>query len=233
MSIMQPTYFPWAGYFNLISQVDVFIFLDDVQFEKCSWQNRNRILAEGKPLWITVPSIRRSLSERISEIQIDDRNRWREKHIKTLTQAYSKSPFKNEMLEMAGGVLDENFRALAELNIRIIQNIAEKLDCAPKFVRASAITVEGTRSERLLNMCRKFSCDEYLSPVGSRDYLEEDGVFSNSSTKLLFQDYTPGTYTQCKQPVFVSHLSILDVIANLGLQQAKSYIRTGNDCCNS
>ena len=128
ISIMQPTYFPWAGYFNLISQADVFIFLDDVQFEKCSWQNRNRILLGGNPLWITVPSIRKDISQKINEIQIDDQKHWRRKHIKTIEQAYAKSLFRSEVVELVHLIDDENINLLSELNIRIIQIIAGKLD---------------------------------------------------------------------------------------------------------
>ena len=80
-SIMQPTYLPWAGYFNLISSSDFFVFLDDVQFSKQSWQNRNRILIGDKMHWLTVPVLRENLKDKIYKIKIDDTRNWRKKHI--------------------------------------------------------------------------------------------------------------------------------------------------------
>ena len=88
--VMQPTYLPWTGYFNLIFQSDVFVFLDDVQYERGSWQNRNRILLNGQPHFLTVPSIRTQLSEQIKMVEIDAKKNWRSKHVKTIKQAYGK-----------------------------------------------------------------------------------------------------------------------------------------------
>src|SRR5437870_5440085 len=97
--IMQPTYLPWSGYFNLMSQATVFVFLDDVQYERSSWQNRNRVLVNGAPHLITVPALRLSLNQSIRTVQVDDKHPWRSKHISLLEQTYAKHPYASEMLE--------------------------------------------------------------------------------------------------------------------------------------
>ncbi len=225
---MQPTYFPWSGYFNLILCADVFVFLDDVQYEKTSWQNRNRVLVNGQPHWITVPARRDRLSQLIKDTMIEENNRWREKQMTLLHHSYGKHPYREPMMDVAEIILDASEINLANLNIRIIETICERTGIATRFVRSSELGISGERSERLVRVCQHFDCDEYLSPAGAKQYLEEDGSFARSTVRLAFHDYVPGSYPQHRAPSFVSHLSILDVIANLGFGGTLEYIRTGS-----
>lgn len=222
---MQPTYLPWAGFFNLISKVDVFVFLDDVQYEKTSWQNRNRVLVNGQPHWISVPAMRENLSQRINEVVIDDRQPWRKKHFRLIEQSYAKKPHASEMLEIVRPILDTKLSRLVDLNIMLLSRFCEKLALRPHFARTSDLGIEGQRSQRLINICQHFECDEYLSPVGSADYLAQDGHFTRSTVRLSFQNYTPVPYGQGQNQPFVSHLSIVDLYANLGAEETKCYVR--------
>lgn len=221
---MQPTYLPWAGYLNLIAQSDVFVFLDDVQFEKQSWQNRNRVLVNGAVHWLTVPVLRQHLSDRIHMIAVDDAQPWRRKQVELLRTNYARHPFCTEMLALASGILDPGTTRLCELNIAMIRAIASALGLERRFVRSSALGIEGQRSQRLVEICRHFECDQYLSPNGARDYLAQDGAFESSAVQLTFQRFDATHYQQKGVAEFVSHLSILDVIANLGLQGARRYV---------
>src|SRR5947209_586580 len=126
-AIMQPTYLPWAGYFHLISQVGMFVFLDDVQYEKNSWQNRNRILVNGQPHWLTVPVRRLGLEQKINEVQIDDSSLWRKKHIRTLIETYAKHPHAASMLETVQPLLETSTDRLVDLNFSLIRAISGKL----------------------------------------------------------------------------------------------------------
>lgn len=226
-SIMQPTYFPWPGYFNLIEQSSVFVFLDDVQFEKGSWQNRNRILLQGKSHWITVPVFRKSHSQTIEVSEIDFHFNWRDKHSKLINQVYSNYPFGKEVIEAVKVINDPAMTYLADLNIKIIRSFCQKLGLERRFFRSSELKIEGDRTERLIRICEMFNCDEYLSPVGSADYLFNDGFENRTKIRLIFQDYQPHPYPQFKSSKFVDHLSILDVLANLGWQDALQYIKEG------
>lgn len=223
-AIMQPTYLPWSGYFNLISQVDVFVFLDDVQYERQSWQNRNRALVGGKAHWLTVPAVRLELTQIFNTVKVDDTQGWRKKHIQLLEQTYGKHPHGKEMLDAARGLTDASVTGLADLNIKLIGEFSRRMDLEPRFVRSSELGVEGQRSERLLKICRHFGCDEYLSPVGSAEYLAEDKVFDSASVKLSFQQFKAAPYAQHKNQAFVESLSIVDVAANLGWAQARDYV---------
>jgi hypothetical protein len=225
---MQPTYMPWAGYFNLIAQADVFVFLDDVQYEKSSWQSRNRILVDDKIHLITVPSKRLYLGQKIKDIQIDDNSNWRYKQFKLISQTYSQHPFVGDILSVIEIILDPSIIFLSDLNTKIINLLSLKLGLSTRFIFSSNLNIIGHRSERLVKICEYLNCDEYLSPLGSADYLTKDGNFQKSDVKLLFQEYIPAPYPQRKQSSFISHLSILDVIANLGWNQSLKYVQAEN-----
>lgn len=222
--IMQPTYMPWAGYLNLIAQADVFVFLDDVQFEKQSWQNRNRVLVSGAAHWLTVPVLRQHLSDKIHMIAVDDAQPWRRKHVELLRGSYARHPHRADMLALAEGILDPANTRLCDLNIFVIRAIASALGLERRFVRSSTLGIGGQRSQRLVEICRHLDCDQYLSPNGAREYLAQDGDFDASGVQLVFQDFGAREYEQKGAPAFVSHLSILDVVANLGLQGARRYV---------
>lgn len=222
---MQPTYLPWSGYFNLIHRADKFVFLDDVQYEKQSWQSRNRIILQGKEHLLAVPVAQSSLDTPINGIAISNRAPWQKKHWMTLQAAYGKAPHGSCVLD----VLERFYtgtapESLSELNQGIIRSLASALGLETEFVRSSDLACEGIRSKRLINICEKLGCDEYLSPVGSRQYLLEDRFEELSAIGLSFQVFVPAPYEQYRSTAFVSHLSIVDVMANLGADPTRIYI---------
>lgn len=223
-AIMQPTYLPWAGYFNLIANSDVFVFLDDVQFERRSWQSRNRILVNSEPYLLTVPVHSTCRAMKISEIFMDNDQKWRKKHCEVIRQTYSKHPFFHDIQSIIGIINDESFLKISDLNIAIIKHCTDKLELTSEFKRSQDLNASGKRSEHLLNICLATDCNIYLSPRGSMEYLEEDDVFRKSSVDLIFQDYIPQPYQQLKCQTFISHLSIVDVVANIGWQSARNYV---------
>ena len=222
---MQPTYLPWAGYFNLIGQVDNFIFLDDVQFERRSWQSRNRILLHGKEYILTVPVNKVERGTQINKITISNQVDWQRKQWQTLNAAYGKAPHGREVLDIlepffCGGAPE----LLSDFNQSIIQNVAALLGLETKFFRATDLNCQGQRSIHLINICKSLQCEEYISPRGSKDYLQQDNFSDLTKTRLSFQEYEPAPYSQYQATSFVSHMSIVDVIANAGLEFTKTYI---------
>lgn len=224
---MQPTYLPWSGYFNLIANVDYFVFLDNVQYERRSWQMRNRILLNGREHLLTVPLKKCPQSTLLNEIQVSEDADWRKRHWDIIETAYRKSPYGIVVLDLLHRHYygDEVSDLLSNINQGIIIDISNALKLKTMFVRASNVTSFGLRSERLASLCKSLSCDSYLSPAGSMDYLLADSFDEKYNILLEFQNYNPSNYKQYKANVFVSHLSVIDVIANIGLENAIAYVK--------
>jgi len=223
-AIMQPSYLPWAGYFNLIDQADVFVFLDDAQLQKNSWHNRNRILMNHAPHWITVPVSRTSLSQTILESMIDVQQNWKQKQVKLLRQTYSKHPFFEEILEFCAIFEENNAKNLAELNIHLARWIMAKLDIKTRILLSSELDISGKRTDRVISILEKLEADVYLSPKGAAEYLDADDFLNKTSIRLCLQSFEPKPYNHHRHSEFVSHLSIIDVVANIGWGSSKTYI---------
>lgn len=221
---MQPTYLPWAGYFNLMTCVDEFVFLDDAQLQKNSWHNRNIILINHQSHWITVPVKRTALGQLLTGTQLCEGVAWRRKHSTTLQQTYARHPCKEAVRELAEFILEDNSASLATLNIRLITHIARRLDISTRIHRASEMVVNGRRTEKVLDILRYLHASVYLSPAGASGYLEADGFTLQSDIELQLQAYTPHPYPQYSEKIFVPNLSIVDVLANLGWSVASTYI---------
>jgi hypothetical protein len=228
---MQPTYLPWSGYFNLLFAADKFVFLDDVQFERQSWQSRNRILLDGKEHVLVVPVKRDGLGTLISQATISDENNWRRTHWRTLQSAYGKAPYGEQILSVLKPFYEGvGPQYLSDFNQSIILAIASALNIETLVFRASLLGCEGHRSVRLAKICETLDCDEYLSPRGSEGYLREDNFEKEAAAKLSFQEFEPAPYEQYRADRFVSHLSVIDVIANQGLDYASAYIEKEGRC---
>jgi hypothetical protein len=225
--IMQPTYLPWSGYFNLMAEADIFVVLDDVQFSRQSWQTRNRILLNGSEHLLTVPVLSgEGLQTKIQHIRLAP-GPWPRKHLATLTAAYAKARHGPELLSLLGGVYEAaaGMTHLADLNHQLITVLARALAIETPLLRASTLACGGQRSSHLLDICSTLGCDSYLSPMGSADYLAEDRFEANGGISLRFQSYVPRPYPQPRAESFVSHLSVVDVIAHQGLGYARQYVR--------
>jgi hypothetical protein len=229
VSIMQPTYLPWPGFFNLIAQSDVFIFLDNVQFSYQSWQQRNRIIVNGVPHVLTVPVLTTGRGEQcICQVEVDESKHWRRKHLLTLRQAYARHPFGREVAAVVEGALAGEQRLLVEINLALIEAFCAAMGIQPTFVRSSSLEAAGSRSARLLELCRHFRADTYLSPCGSKDYIEQDGILSASEIRVVYQNFAAAPYAQLGVKEIVSHMSVVDVLANLGFEGGRKYVEQGS-----
>jgi hypothetical protein len=214
-SIMQPTYLPWSGYFDLIGQSDVFVFLDTVQFEKQSWQQRNRIKTPSGPLWLTVPCYQ-SLPQQIVDVRIDNKTDWRRKHWMSISANYSKAPFWRDYRERLEGIYSRDWDRLADLNIRLITLLTGLLGIEARFLNASELLrSDRSRSARLVEICADLGATVYLSPPGSFAYIHSDRPFAERGIRLAFQQYEHPVYPQ-RIGAFVSHLSVVDILLNCG-----------------
>jgi hypothetical protein len=223
-AIMQPTYMPWAGYLNLMAHVDLFIYLDDAQYERSSWQNRNRVLVKGAPTWVTVPVVRGFLGAQINRVTVDDATPWRRKHVALLSGSYARHAHVREMLEATELLGVTSLTHLADLNIALLERLRYRLGIATPTLRSSQLGIDGVRTDRLIAILEKLGATEYVTPPGALDYLQRDLFAERTPIKLHVHDFQPAKYRQRDTEEFVSHLSVLDVVAHIGWSDAKGYI---------
>jgi hypothetical protein len=228
VAISQPTYLPWLGYLDLIDQVESFVFLDTVQFEKRSWQQRNRIKISGGLSFLTVPvAVKGRFEQRIKDVEIENPHFVR-KHLRSIETSYRRSPFFEQYFAGLAGILETCTAGtrLADLNVQLIQWLCGMLGVRTPLHRASEIDQEGCRSELLLSLCRACSADSYISALGSADYLLDDvPQFSAAGVEVVFQHYEPPQYRQ-QFPPFWSHASAIDLMFNEG-DRALEILRSG------
>lgn len=223
-AIMQPTYLPWIGYFHMIAKVDIFIFFDDVQFSKRSWQQRNKILYNSEEKWITIPVHTKGLRlQKINEVAIDNTVDWKTDHIQLIKHAYSKAPFYYELNDILK-LYNVEYEKLSDFTIILIKMISQKLGFKTSFINSSDLPVEGKRSKYLLSICEYINATEYLSAAGSKEYIESELSFSKSKIKVNYHKSEPYIYEQSGEEQFIPYLSVIDYIANHGFEGLKKEV---------
>jgi hypothetical protein len=228
VAISQPTYLPWLGYFDLIDQVDQFVFLDSVQFEKRSWQQRNRIKGPNGLILLTVPvKVKGQFEQSIAQVAISDPQEWR-KHLRSIEMSYRRAKFFEKYWVAFSEVLETSWEtgSLAELNIALIRWCMRQLGVEKPIVRSSQMPCAGKRSELLAEICKQLRADCYLSALGSAEYLlEEEGEFATRQIEVRFQHYVHPDYEQ-QFPPFIPYASVIDMIFNLG-DDSMAALRSG------
>lgn len=213
VAIHQPQYLPWLGYFDKMDQVDCFVLLDDVQFKKNEWQNRNRIKTAAGWQWLTVPVLHYS-SQRISDVKINPTVSWARKHIQALVSNYASAPFFDHHRPFFEDLYTREWDSLLELNLATISYLVEALAIRTKLVLASSLPlpakVEAT--DRLVAICQALEADTYLSGAGGRGYLDLTR-FDEAGIRILFQAFQTRPYPQ-QFGAFIPDLSIVDLLFN-------------------
>lgn len=226
VAIHQPNYFPWLGYFWKIAQSDIFVFLDDVQFSKNSFTNRTRVLCNNKARWLTVP-VHVRLGDPISSVQPVDCG-WRDSHLRALSSYYGDATeFRKSWPIIEEIVRGVPFGSVALINQHIVTNIARTLGLAAKFVVASALSKsDANPSERLVDIVKILSPNgTYISGQGGANY-QDKRKFEASGIRLIYSDFRHPYYRQ-QSGSFVSGLSILDAIFNVGWHETAQFICRG------
>jgi len=213
ISIHQPNFLPWPGFFHKWMLADLFIVLDTVQYEKNEWQNRNRIKTTQGAQWVTVPVCFR-YPEKISEVMIAD-HRWARKVCRSIEQAYAKAPYFGMYWASLHDVFNQPYEHLRDLNIEFIRLIGDAVGCSAPLVLASEMDVDTIEpTQRLIQLCAAVNGDGYLSGQEGRTYLQR-GVFARSGLELYFQQVKAPEYPQLHGE-FMAHLSVLDILFNTG-----------------
>lgn len=227
VAISQPTYLPWLGYFDLIDQVDAFVLLDTVQFEKRSWQQRNRIKTPRGLQWLTIPVISSGrFTQTIEEVEISDPRSLRD-HIRSIELNYGRTRYFDDYVKDLRSQLTCCTGAkLLDLNARLIGWLMDVLEIKTKLLRASQFNQQGKRTELLANLCTAIGAYQYISPPSSAGYLlaEKEELFGKN-IDLFFHNYEHPEYNQLFPP-FCPQASVLDLVFNEG-PQSLEVIRKG------
>ena len=213
VAIHQPQYLPWIGYFDKLDRADVFVLLDNVQYKKNEWQNRNRIRTSQGWQWITVPVLYK-YPEKINVVKINNAVDWRRKHLNALISNYSKAPFFKEHRLFFEETFARHWEYLGEINLHIIQYLNRALGINKEIVLASRLSLREEPTERLIDICKHVQTDTYLSGKDGAKYMNFD-TFAQANIQVTFQDFHHPTYSQLHEP-FEPFMSIVDLLFNHG-----------------
>jgi hypothetical protein len=213
--VLQPGYIPWLGFFDQVRRSDVFIYYDDVQFDKNGWRNRNRIKTLKGPQWLTVP-VRQTgrMGQRICEVEIEHTKKWPQRHLRTIRESYAQASFLRLYYEELAEILQREWRLLAELDIAVVALMCRWLGLERRVVRSSELNIAGGKSDRLINLCRYAGAERYLSGNSARDYLDTS-LFAAANIAVEWQDYVHPSYPQL-HGTFLPFMSTLDLLFNVG-----------------
>ena len=217
VAIHQPNFLPWEGYFDKIKHVELFVHLDDVQFERGkTFTSRTKIIQNGTPIWLTVPVLNKSELLPIHSIQTDNSFNWQQKHLNTLFHAYKKSLNFNAIYPLIEELYDVKHDLLIDYNLKGIELISSYLNINTKFIRSSGLTKSDESGwSKIMDILKKTNATTYFSGSGSgsRRYINEQDL-NDKNIKLEWQKYTAQTYPQLKTHLFEPNLSVIDKLFN-------------------
>ena len=228
IGVMQPYIFPYLGYFQLLNEVDDFIFYDDVNYIKSGWINRNNILVSNKSKLITIPCIGASSNKKINQIKVDRRNRQFAKTVMTIKQSYSKAPFFEEVYPIIADVLLSEEENLALIAAESVVQVAKYLDLNKSYYFSSSEfpTISGMeRSQRLITIVKELNGQRYLNVAGGKSLYSRQ-EFASHGIELGFVQACLTPYKQFGED-FVDGLSIIDVLMFCSKSQIHSMLKEG------
>lgn len=215
VAIIQSSYIPWKGYFDIIHDVDEFIFLDDAQFTTRDWRTRNRIKTANGLLWLSIPA-GSDRNRRICDVTLSD-HAWQAKHWKSIRYAYSAAPFFDDYRQLFEDIyLGRNWINLSELNQAMTRTIASKiLGIRTVFTDSRRYDAPGQRTGKLIELVTQARGTHYLSGPSARDYVDPS-MFASRGIQLEYKDYDGYPEHPQLHPPFEHAVSILDLIFNTG-----------------
>ncbi len=214
VAVHQPQYLPWLGYFDKIRQADIFCYLDNVQYKKNDWQNRNRIKTSQGWQWITVP-VRYQFPQKIYEVKISSAANWRKKHLQALITNYHRAPFFKQSIDVYERIYSQGWEYVCELNIYFIERLKETLGLGQKpTIKSSQLELREDPTDRLIDICKAVKADTYMSGQDGVKYMDLER-FKKNDIKVIIQDFKHPVYPQMFKG-FKSHMSIVDLLFNCG-----------------
>lgn len=224
----QPEFLPWLGFFHKLTLGDIYMIVDNVQFKKKHFENRNRIRSRDGALWITVPvRTQGRFNQHINEVAIDNRSAWQRKVLKSIELNYAKTPYFTTYWPFFSEVLSGESEVLAEFNEELIRGCIRFLGIEVEIVRCSDLGVVARGTDLIVEMCKVVGADAYVSGQSGREYLDED-IVASSGIDIVYQRFNHPQYRQVAEP-FIPQMSVIDLLFNEG-EKAGEYVRSAGTC---
>ena len=213
-TVHQPNFLPYLGFFDKVRQVDTLVFLDDVQYTRRGFTNRNRIKKPDGPMWLTVPITGKTMTA-INQVEIATHIDWKKRHLSTMKHLYGKTQFYSEITPLLEDIYSKDWILLSDFNIALLKLCFEFLQISVDMKFSSSMDIEEEQGGgRIIKIGRKLGASEYFSGKSGRDYLELS-KFQEEGIDVSFQEFTHPTYEQ-QFGEFMPNLSIIDYLFNVG-----------------
>ena len=223
VAIHQPEYLPWLGFFKKMMNVELFVFLDDVQFRKKGWQNRNRIRINDGTALLSIPVHTHSYPK-INEVTIDNEKNWSIRHKKSILYNYARAPYFDEIKDFIESIFEKKFQYLVDLNTEIIKFIMNELEIKSKIVFSSELEISKKGSDRVLDICKAVGADHYITGTFWAESNLRVEEFKKSNIDVEFQKFQHPIYKQIHGE-FIPEMSIIDLLFNEGRKEAKKILQ--------
>lgn len=225
ISIRQPGYLPYLGFFKKIQSSDIFVYLDDVQYERGDWDNRNKIRTYEGSIWLTVPVLNK-FGQKLNEVNIANNQDWNKKHRLTIKTNYQKAPYFAKYWKKIDSILSKKWEKLIDLNLALIKYFNSELDLQTRTVKSSELQINSVGSQRLLDICKELGAKTYLSGEIGKNYLDEK-IFRNEGIKVIYEKFKHPIYHQFHGE-FIPNMSIVDLLFNEGENAREILLKSTN-----
>ena len=220
VAILQSNYIPWKGYFDLIHDVDLFIFYDDVQYTHSDWRHRNKLMTRDGPRWLTIPA-GHDLKRLICEVEIPDQS-WKQQHRSIIEQNYRNAPFIEESQPLLDFLYANPITNLSDYNQRAIKHLSNILGIHAQFTDSRLLSVNGRKTERLIGILEKVGATKYISGPSAKDYIDEP-MFRRPALNWCIRNTRLTPLIRNAFPPFSPFVTVLDLLFNVG-PEAPRYI---------
>ena len=209
----------------MIKNCDLFVFYDEVKYTKNDWRNRNQVCSINGNHWITIPISSESVKLKISEVKLDYSENWRESHCSLLKFCYGKSEFySTQIIPYVMKLIRHETNSLSLLNIKAITELSSLMGIKTKFINSNQLNLIDGKVERLISTLKQVGATEYISGPAAINYLAgSEDLFIKEGIKLKFHSYQNINQYQNSGKEWSSNLSIIDLIANVGFEDAANY----------
>lgn len=222
VAVIQSSYIPWRGYFDMIDDVDLFVFYEDVQYSKGSWRNRNKIKTEQGAAWLTV-SVDYAFPQKICDTKINYSTLWNRQHVDLVRQWYKNAPFFSDYFDEFAAMIESRYESISDLNQALCSWLMKHLFIDTKLMCSTELKCEGQKTDRLIDLLKKVGATHYLSGPSAMDYIQAD-QFTSNGIGLSYKSYDYADYPQLHGQ-FEGAVTILDLLFNTG-PHAREFLKS-------